>query len=139
MFHFAFTLSISLAMAFGPMLCCCHGVHASAAGLAYKCDCVTNNAHHAACAKSADSGESPHHDHVPGDCVCSKQKSQLAAGRSILDVDKVVASFQSDFIGLAAHFSALSPVSNPSANCLNFNPAKLFGREMLRAYQILRC
>lgn len=154
MFRLAFIAYLSLIAALGPALCCCSLRHVQAgAGQSTCCGHSAGHGHvhrhkhgehahshtgidpHSTSAPADSSSLPPNHDGQ--DCPCGRQREIALAvdvGAKILESHRF-SSFEF-FVALP-----IQPVLNPiqATTIPSVKPAMLAGREMLRAYQIMRC
>lgn len=164
MFRTALIAYLSLATAFGPLLCCCSMqklfgatentscCKKSVAGQSER-HCHANaprakdhSHHHGASQKAKDRAATEkapiQHDHEGGECPCGRRHAKLLASSNApiapqLIVDCPVFNWSlpvDDCIPAQATITA--SIASMTAR---FRPADLYGREILRAYHILRC
>jgi hypothetical protein len=82
------------------------------------------------------------HDHEDGECPCGRRHAKLLASSNAPVVQQLTIELQMPNWPLAADCCIPSQVAitaSITSMIARFRPADLYGREILRAYQILRC
>ncbi len=164
MFRTALFAYLSLATAFGPMLCCCSMqklLGASETSSCCKqagvqqpkshCHAKTSHGkasshHHGQSQDEKDRGlseKSPgQHDHEGGECPCGRRHAKLLASSNAPVLPQLTIDLPTPNWPLPADRCIPSQVAITASirsMIARFRPADLYGREILRAYQILRC
>lgn len=162
MLRFALSTYLSMAVVFGPALCCCtmdsffssgtasacgheggcssHG-HPSARGHSHACN--SHEAHSHSTSTPKPERDPKPCDHGPDGCPCEQHRETMAVGQPSHDVG------QRSLDSLSGFFSTFSFADVPSASLEldvastlrmgNFRPCGVYGREILRAYHKLQC
>jgi hypothetical protein len=166
MFRFALTAYLSVAAIVAPLLCCCALEHAVAS--TPKTSCCGKSASTGGAARSVGGHAHHHHGHRhhghaqgkphapksvpagvpakhnPDSCPCDKHLSKLVA---VLEHKaEVVSTAHTGIWGQLFHALPVDAISDASDitsavqhHFLSGPPASLAGRDLLRAYHILRC
>ena len=162
MFRVALIAYLSLTTVFGPLLCCCNAQQLLSAtdGLKKCCgksavlDTEAHAAHahhhghahhghaHSPAEKTPESKQAPlNNEHDGQDCPCGKHHASLVATVAAegLQLKAVEWHAQTWFV-LITLLPKLPRIDAESASLIaQIRPADLYGREILRAYQIMRC
>lgn len=157
MFRFVLTAYLSLIAAFGPALCCCSLDHLAGMGAGDRC-CVAkkpDDHHHE---HVGDGHTHHHHAHAPTPAVA--QRENVAAGTPQVSSDRhcecnrdvaqvpglprdgvshgeLKAQLVQSWVLPHVWVNPALILPTTTANCCEQAPAPLYGREILRAYQIL--
>ena len=157
MFRVAFIAYLSLATVFGPLLCCCNMQRLLGSPTNRYCcqrqvechksqHCKSCERHrsNSQSEKDAQATENSSHRHAPpgGECPCGRRHAtMLASGgssqslsHSTIDIPTLQWPLPIDTLPVQA-----SVVASITSMIAKFRPADLYGREILRAYQIMRC
>lgn len=160
MIRFALTAYLSLMAALGPALCCCNLRYLLAGSDTTSC-CgkmhakAGSGADHNHHDHSHTHGDHPHHHHAQArgpaspaeskslpenhdgeDCPCGGQDELVAAGS---DAKTLVLPNQGTLIFAVALPIQLQVSAAEATSIPQVRPSLLAGRELLRAYQIMRC
>lgn len=159
MIRFAFTAYLSLMAALGPALCCCNLRYLLAGSDTSSC-CGKMHAKagsdrhgHSHHGHSHTHGNHHHHAQTPGprspadakslpqnhdgkDCQCGGQDKLIAAGT---DAKTLVLQNQGTLLFAVALPIQLQVSAAQATSIPQVRPSLLAGRELLRAYQIMRC
>jgi hypothetical protein len=157
MFRIAFIAYFSFATVFGPLLCCCNmqrllgsPINRSCCQRQFECH---KSQHCKACernrsksqseeASQATKNSSHRHDHPGGKCPCGRRQATMLASsgssQSLSNSTIDIPTLQWP-IPIASLPEQAAVVASITSMFAKFRPADLYGREILRAYQILRC
>jgi hypothetical protein len=157
MFRVAFIAYLSLATVFGPLLCCCNmqrllgsptnrsccqpQVECRKAQHCKSCERHRSNSQGENDAQATENS-SHRHDQPGGECPCGRRHAtMLASGEnsqslSYSTINLPTFQWPLSIDSLPVHASVEASITSMIAK---FRPADLYGREILRAYQILRC
>lgn len=159
MFRAALIAYLSLATVFGPLLCCCSMQKlfgASESTFCCKksvaqqskshCHAKGGSHHHGQSheEKGSKAGTSSpvQHDHEDGECPCGRRHANLLASSNAPAVHQMTIELPVQSWPLLADCCTPSQVTitaSIASMSSKLRPADLYGREILRAYQILRC
>lgn len=164
MFRAALIAYLSLATAFGPLLCCCSMQKLFGASESTSCckksevrqskrHCHANtlrakdHSHHQgesqkAKGRTATEKTPVQYDHEDGECPCGRRHTKLLASPSVPVVHQLIVELPDFNWPLPADccIPAQATITASIASMIaRFRPADLYGREILRAYHILRC
>lgn len=137
MFRVVLTAYLCFAAFCGPLFCCCALGHATTTQAGEQPSCCGKSS-----AKTNDDPRSPR-DHAPGSCPCRKHHSTMTGAvvaKTDVSSDALGPTFFTDFFAFPASIlpEPHDVSSGTKAKFLIGPPASLAGRELLRAYQILR-
>lgn len=149
---------LSLATVFGPLLCCCNMPRLFGAGGEANCckksvaahahnhhDGHHHSHHHDDSSDTAETNspeKTPvNHEHEGEDCPCGRRDAKFISSLATQNIVQATGELHEThyFPSITCEPVCLSTFSGIVSNHAKFKPAGLYGREMLRAYQILRC
>ena len=162
MLHLLLSMYLSVAVVFGPALCCCSmdslfsfAKAASACGHDGGCKSHSHHAKtrhdhhsdgggHSHPAPSQEPKEAPAPcDHDPGDCPCGQHRETMAASQpSDGVIQRSIDSHHDLFETIAVSALSLASFEPDVASALRLSqirPSGVYGREILRAYHKLQC